>query len=66
MLKHATNLWTVHPAPIFPLRQVDSLDSSAAPEVERGVYTLEVPTGPEPDQLFPFASPPLEADFTVN
>jgi Fibronectin type III-like domain len=41
-------------------------DSSAAPEVERGVYTLEVPTGPEPDQVFPFASPPLQADFTVN
>ena len=42
------------------------IDASAPPEVERGVYTLEVPTQPAPNDLFPSANPPLQADFTVD
>jgi beta-glucosidase len=42
------------------------IDSTAAPEVEPGVYTLEVPTQPEPNNLFPSSSPPLQADFTLT
>jgi beta-glucosidase len=42
------------------------IDGSAAPAVESGVYTVEVPTQPEPNDLFPSGSPPLQADFRVN
>jgi beta-glucosidase len=42
------------------------VDASASPKVERGVYTVEVPTKPEPNELFPDFSPPLRADFRVG
>jgi beta-glucosidase len=42
------------------------IDSSAPPAVERGVYTVEVPTQPQSNDLFPSSSPPLQAAFTVN
>ena len=42
------------------------IDASAPPEVERGVYTIEVPTNPKPNDLFPSSSPPLQADFRVR
>jgi beta-glucosidase len=42
------------------------IDASAPPEVERGVYTVEVPTNPEPNDLFPNSNPPLRADFRVG
>ena len=42
------------------------IDSSALPKVEGGVYTVEVPTQAEPNDLFPSSSPPLHADFIVS
>jgi hypothetical protein len=42
------------------------IDASAAPGVEPGVYTLEVPDVAEPDDLFPSTSPPLTADFRIG
>jgi len=42
------------------------IDSAAPPAVERGVYTVEVSTRAEPNDLFPSSSPPLRADFTVS
>lgn len=41
------------------------LDSTAAPEVPTGQYTLEVPTASTPGDLFPAASPPLRAELTL-
>ncbi len=53
----------------FPLSRLATtpgdIESSAPPTVERGVYTVEVPTQPEPNDLFPRSSPPLQADFAV-
>ena len=53
----------------FPLARLavtpGDIDSSAVPEVPRGVYTVEVPTQPQPNDLFPNSSPPLRADFSV-
>jgi beta-glucosidase len=55
---------------VFPLSRLaitpGDIDSSAPPAIERGVYTVEVPTRPEPNDLFPSSSPPLHADFTVS
>jgi beta-glucosidase len=42
------------------------IDSAAPPAVARGVYTVEVPTRAEPNDLFPSSSPPLRADFKVS
>jgi beta-glucosidase len=42
------------------------IDSSVPPEVLSGIYTVEVPTQPQPDELFPASSPPLQADFTLR
>ncbi len=42
------------------------IDSFALPKVEGGVYTVEVPTQEEPNDLFPSSSPPLHADFIVS
>ena len=42
------------------------IDSTAMPVVENGAYTLEIPTQPDPGNLFPKASPPLQADFTLS
>jgi hypothetical protein len=54
----------------FPLSKLavtpGDIDSSAAPEIQSGVYTVEVPTQPQPNNLFPESSPPLRADFTVR
>ena len=54
----------------FPLARLavtpGDIDSSAAPEVLRGVYTVEVPTQPQPNDLFPSSSPPLTAGFSVS
>jgi len=54
----------------FPMSKLamtpGDIDSSAPPDVERGVYTVEVPTQPEPNDLFPRSSPPLQADFSVG
>jgi beta-glucosidase len=54
----------------FPLARLaitpGDIDSAAPPALERGVYTVEVPTRPDPNDLFPTSSPPLQADFTVN
>ncbi|HLZ31222.1 MAG TPA: hypothetical protein VKV73_28215 [Chloroflexota bacterium] len=41
------------------------IDSTATPEVEKGVYTVEVPNQVQPNNLFPTQSPPLHADFSV-
>ena len=53
----------------FPISRLaitpGDIDSAAPPAVERGVYTVEVPTRPEPNDLFPSSSPPLQADFTL-
>jgi beta-glucosidase len=54
----------------FPVSRValtpGDIDASAPPEVQRGVYTLDVPTKPEPNDRFPSPSPPLEADVNVR
>jgi beta-glucosidase len=54
----------------FPLSRLavtrGDIDASAPPEVERGAYTVEVPTQPAPNDLFPSSSPPLQANFTVR
>jgi beta-glucosidase len=42
------------------------VDSSAAPAVAPGQYTVEVPTAVAPDDLFPSATPPLLGDFSLN
>jgi beta-glucosidase len=42
------------------------IDSSAAPRVEAGVYTLEVPDVAEANDLLPATSPPLTADFRIT
>jgi beta-glucosidase len=54
----------------FPLSRLamtpGDVDGSGPPEVERGVYTVEVPTKSEPNELFPSSSPPLRADFRAG
>ena len=42
------------------------MESSAAPEVVAGDYTLEVPTAPTPADLFPITSPPLRAELSLD
>ncbi len=52
----------------FPLSRLaitpGDIDSTAPPKVEGGLYTVEVPTQPEPNDLVPSSSPPMQADFT--
>ncbi len=54
----------------FPLSKLavtpGDIDSSAAPEIQSGVYTVEVPTQPQPNDLFPESSPPLQTNFTAR
>jgi len=54
----------------FPLSRLATtpgdIDAAAPPRVEPGTYTVEVPTRPEPNDLFPRASPPLKADLRVS
>jgi beta-glucosidase len=54
----------------FPLSRLSvtpgDIDGSAPPEVEPGVYTVEIPIQPQPNDLFPTSSPPLQAEFTVS
>ena len=42
------------------------IDSTAVPQVERGVYTVEVPNQVQPDNLFPNQTPPLHVDFSIS
>jgi beta-glucosidase len=42
------------------------IDSTAQPEVELGLYTLEVPNQVQPSTLFPAQTPPLHVDFTIG
>jgi hypothetical protein len=41
------------------------IDSIAPPEVMPGEYVVEIPTASTPADLFPTASPPLRAAFTL-
>jgi beta-glucosidase len=54
----------------FPLSTLavtpGDIEATAKPEVERGTYTLEVPTQVQPNNLFPGQSPPLHIDFSVG
>ena len=54
----------------FPLSRLamtpGDIEAAAPPRVEPDVYTVEVPTQPEPNDLFPSSSPPLQAGFRVS
>jgi len=54
----------------FPLSRLavtpGDIDSSAPPEVSPGTYTVEVPTQPEPGDLFPTSHAPLKADLNIR
>jgi beta-glucosidase len=54
----------------FPLSRLavtpGDIEAAGPPAVERRVYTVEVPTQPEPNDLFPPSGPPLRADFSVR
>jgi beta-glucosidase len=54
----------------FPLSTLavtpGDIEDTAKPEVERGTYTLEVPTQVQPNNLFPNQSPPLRVDFSLS
>jgi beta-glucosidase len=53
--------------PVSPLAATPGdIDSTAVPVMAPGRYTVQVPTRAAPNDLFPTASPPLQADFTVN
>jgi beta-glucosidase len=55
---------------VFPLSRLavtpGDIDGARTSEVEPGIYTVEVPTQPEPNDLFPPSAPPLQADFSVS
>ena len=42
------------------------IDSTAPPQVERGIYTLEVPTQVQPGNLFPTQEPATHVDFSIS